>query len=136
MSSIVVTQFDFDRLEKLVHRLRTRDQQPRLADALEDEIENAEIVEPQNMPSNVVTMNSEALVRDLATDVVERIRVVFPGAAAPDKGAVSVLAPLGLALLGTRTGDEVKWDVPGGAHRRLRVESVTYQPEAAGRFDL
>lgn len=136
MSSIVVTQFDFDRLERLVHRLRTRDQQPRLADALEDEIENAEIVEPHNMPSNVVTMNSEAVVRDLATDVVERIRVVFPGASAPGKGSISVLAPLGLALLGTRTGDEVKWDVPGGSHRRLRVESVTYQPEAAGRFDL
>ncbi len=80
-------------------------------------------------------MNSEATVRDLATDEVERVRVVFPGAAAPAKGAVSVLAPLGLALLGTRAGDEVSWEVPGG-RRQLRVENVTYQPEAAGRFDL
>ena len=136
MSSIVVTQFDFDRLEKLVYRLRTKEQQPRLADALEDELENAEIVDPRQMPPNVVTMNSEALVRDLATDEVERIRVVFPGAAAPSKGAISVLAPLGLALLGTRSGDEVKWDVPGGGDRKLRVEGITYQPEASGRFDL
>lgn len=136
MSSIVVTQFDFDRLEKLVYRLRTREQQPRLADALEDELENAEIVDPRQMPADVVTMNSEALVRDLATDEVEKIRVVFPGAAAPAKGAISVLAPMGLALLGTRAGDEVKWDIPGGGNRQLRVESITYQPEASGRFDL
>jgi regulator of nucleoside diphosphate kinase len=135
MSSIVVTQFDFDRLEKLVVRLRTRDQQPRLADALEEEIENAEIVDPRQMPADVVTMNTETLVRDLATDAVETVRLVFPGAASPNKGAISVLAPLGLALLGTRSGDEVSWDVPGG-HRRLRVEKVTYQPEASGRFDL
>ncbi len=136
MSSIVVTQFDFDRLEKLVYRLRTREQQPRLAEALEDELENAEIVDPHQMPADVVTMNSEALVRDLSTDAVEKIRVVFPGAAAPAKGAISVLAPLGLALLGTRAGDEVNWDVPGGGKRQLRVENITYQPEASGRFDL
>jgi len=135
MGSIAVTQFDFDRLEKLVQRLRTRDNQPELANALEDEIESADIVDPRQMPANVVTMNSEVVVRDLATDEVEKLRVVFPGAAAPGRGAISVLAPLGLALLGTRTGDEVSWDVPGGS-RRLRVESITYQPEASGRFDL
>jgi len=124
MGSIAVTQFDFDRLEKLVQRLRTRDNQPELANALEDEIESADIVDPRQMPANVVTMNSEVVVRDLATDEVEKLRVVFPGAAAPGRGAISVLAPLGLALLGTRTGDEVSWDVPGGS-RRLRVESIT-----------
>jgi len=124
MGSIAVTQFDFDRLEKLVQRLRTRDNQPELANALEDEIESADIVDPRQMPANVVTMNSEVVVRDLATDEVEKLRVVFPGAAAPGRGAISVLAPLGLALLGTRTGDEVSWDVPGGS-RLLRVESIT-----------
>jgi len=135
MASIALTQFDFDRLEKLACRLRTRDHQPMLADALEEELARADIVDPRQMPADVVTMNSEAVVRDLGTDEVEKIRVVFPGAAAPGKGAISVLAPLGLALLGTRTGDEVSWDVPGGT-RRLRVENVTYQPEASGRFDL
>ena len=135
MGSIAVTQFDFDRLERLVDRLRTKDNLPTVAKALEDELDRAEIVAPHEVPADVVTMNSEATVRDLGTGEVEKLRVVFPGAAAPRKGAISVLAPLGLALLGTRAGDEVSWEVPGGL-RRLRVESVTYQPEAAGRYDL
>ena len=135
MGSIAITQFDFDRLERLVERLRMKDNLPTVAKALEDELDRAEIVAPQEVPSDVVTMNSEATVRDLGTGEVEKLRVVFPGAAAPRKGAISVLAPLGLALLGTRAGDEVSWEVPGGL-RRLRVESVTYQPEAAGRYDL
>jgi regulator of nucleoside diphosphate kinase len=69
-------------------------------------------------------MSSRATVRDLATGDVESVRLVFPGAAAPRKGAISVLAPLGLAILGARAGDEVTWEVPGFA-RRLRVEAVT-----------
>jgi regulator of nucleoside diphosphate kinase len=129
MGSIAVTQIDFDRLEKLAYRLRTRDNQPSLADALEDELERAEIVDPRELP-DIVTMNAEATVRDLTTDEVESIRVVFPGAAAPRKGAISVLAPLGLALLGTRVGDEVSWEMPGGT-RRLRVERITHQAEVA-----
>ncbi len=80
-------------------------------------------------------MNSQATVRDLDTGEVQRIRVVFPGAAAPRTGAISVLAPVGLALLGTRAGDEISWEMPGGA-RRLRVEGILYQPESAGRYDL
>ena len=80
-------------------------------------------------------MSAPATVRDLATGDAERIRLVFPGAAAPRKGAISVLAPLGLASLGARAGDEVSWEVPSFA-RRLRGETVIYQAEAAGRFDL
>jgi regulator of nucleoside diphosphate kinase len=134
MSSIAITEFDFERLERLVDRLRTRDNLLTVADALEGELDRAEIVDPRAVPPDVVTMNSEATVRDLGTGDVEQLRVVFPASAAPRKGAISVLAPLGLALLGAHAGDEVTWDVPGGT-RRLRVERVTYQPEAAGRYD-
>ena len=135
MSPIAITQFDFERLEKLVDRLRTRDNMATVARALEEELDRADIVDPLQVGSDVVTMNSEATVRDLGTGEVEKLRVVFPGSAAPNKGAISVLAPLGLALLGTRAGEEVTWEMPG-APRRLRVESITYQPEAAGRYDL
>jgi regulator of nucleoside diphosphate kinase len=135
MGPIAITQFDFDRLEKLVNRLRTRDNLPSIANALENELDRAQIFDPHAVPPDVVTMNSEATVRDLRTGEVEKLRVVFPGAAAPRKGAISVIAPLGLALLGTRAGEQVTWDMPGGA-RSLLVEQVTYQPEAAGRYDL
>ena len=132
MGSIAVTQFDFDRLEKLVERLHIRENQPTAAHALEKELDRADIVDPHQIPVDVVTMNSEATVRDLGTGEVENLRVVFPGGAAPRKGAISVLAPLGLALLGVRAGDEVTWEMPGGP-RRLRVERVTYQPEMGVR---
>jgi regulator of nucleoside diphosphate kinase len=135
MGNIAITQFDFDRLEKLAARLRERDGLPTLAAALEQELDRAQIVAPDQVPADVVTMNSRATVRDLETGDVESIRVVFPGAAAPRTGAISVLAPIGLALLGARAGDEVAWDRPGGT-RRFRVENITYQPEANGRFDL
>ena len=130
MGSIAVTQLDFNRLEKLAYRLRTRDQQPTLASALEDELERAEILDPQQVPVDIVTLNSETTVRDLTTDEVEILRVVFPGGAGPRKGAISVLAPLGLALLGARIGDEVSWEMPGGS-RRLRIERIAHQLEAA-----
>lgn len=135
MGSIAITQYDFERLEKLVDRLRSRDNLPSIANALEEELDRAEILDPHAVPPDVVTMNSEATVRDLGTGDVETLRVVFPAAAAPRKGAISVLAPLGLALLGARAGEDVTWDMPGGP-RHLRVERVTYQPEAAGRYDL
>ena len=135
MGPIALTQFDFDRLERLADRLRTRDRHPTVARALEQELDRAEIVDPRRIPADVVTMNSQVTVCDLATGEVESLRVVFPGSAAPRRGAISVVAPLGLALLGARAGDEVSCEVPGHT-RRLRVENVTYQPEAAGRFDL
>ncbi len=134
MGSIAITQFDFKRLQKLADRLRATEGMLTAAKALEAELDRAEIVDPHDVPADVVTMNSAANVRDLVTDQVENIRVVFPGAAAPRRGAVSVVAPLGLALLGARAGDEVCWRVPG-ISRRLRIESITYQPEAAGHYD-
>lgn len=133
---IVITQFDHDRLFALLDRLR-RDGtvSPSTASAIEDELERAVIVASTDVPGDVVTMNSEVDVFDLDSEQLMRIVVVFPGAAVPAKGKISVLAPLGLALLGARVGDEITWDVPGGV-RRLEVRRILYQPEAAGRFDL
>jgi regulator of nucleoside diphosphate kinase len=134
MGAIAITLFDFRRLHRLLFRLRTRGHLPLATEFLADELDRADIIEPQRDPADIVTMGSVAVVRDLATDEVERIRLVFPGADAPGRGAVSVLAPLGLALLGTRAGDEVSWGITSPT-RRLRVEGVTCQPRATGRCD-
>ncbi len=133
---IVITQFDHDRLSRLLDRVRRQELvPPAAAVALEEELERATVVAPQEIPPNVVTMNSEVRVVDLDTGQSMRLAVVFPAASAPGAGKVSVLAPLGLALLGVRAGEEIAWEMPGGV-RRLRVEQIVYQPEAAGRFDL
>ena len=98
--------------------------------ALEGELARAEIVEPDELPSNVITINSRAELFDL--DTLERMEftLVFPTDADIDRGKISVLAPLGTAMLGQRVGDEFAWTVPYGL-RRLKVVAVHFQPEAA-----
>jgi regulator of nucleoside diphosphate kinase len=137
VSQIVVTQFDHDRLSRLLVRLRREGRSPAAtgADMLEDELDSATIVDPQRVPPTVVTMNSEIEVVFLDNGHTMRLTVVFPGEASPKSGRISVLAPLGLALLGARVGDEIEWTMPGGP-RRLRVGRIHFQPEAQGLFAL
>lgn len=98
--------------------------------ALEAELGRAEIVAPEDIPSDVITMDSHAELLDLDTGERMAFTLVFPAEADIDNGKISVLAPLGTAMLGYRVGDEFEWPVPRGV-RRLRVTGVHYQPEAA-----
>jgi regulator of nucleoside diphosphate kinase len=125
---IVLSRFDQERLERLLAKVGPR---PDL-DALREEIERAEIVEPENVPRNVVTMNSVVRFVDEESRRENEIKLVFPGHADVESNRVSVLAPVGSALLGLSVGDSIHWPLPNGRARRLRVVAVTYQPEAAG----
>ena len=80
-------------------------------------------------------MNSSVRVSDLVTSKSEVITIVFPSDANYEEGKVSILAPLGTALLGYRVGDVVYWHVPRGI-RQLRIDEILYQPEAAGHYHL
>ncbi len=102
---------------------------------LAEELLKAEIVDPQKIPRDVVTMNSLVKFRDLSSQEIYMYSIVYPTDADFDNGKISVLAPIGMALLGYRVGDVVEWPVPAGM-RRLKVEEVLYQPEAAGQFEL
>ena len=97
--------------------------------ALEGELKRAEIVAPEAIPSDVITMNSRAELVDLETNEVMQFTLVLPRGAKIDEGKISVLAPLGTAMLGYRVGDEFEWHVPYGV-RRLKVTNVYFQPEA------
>ena len=97
--------------------------------ALEGELRRAEIVTPEAIPSDVITMNSLAELVDLETNEVMQFTLVLPRDAKIDEGKISVLAPLGTAMLGYRVGDEFKWHVPYGV-RWLKVTNVYFQPEA------
>jgi regulator of nucleoside diphosphate kinase len=97
--------------------------------ALEGELRRAEIVTPEAIPSDVITMNSRAELVDLETNEVMQFTLVLPRDAKIDEGKISVLAPLGTAMLGYRVGDEFEWHVPYGL-RRLKVTNVYFQPEA------
>ena len=97
--------------------------------ALESELARAKIVAPENLPSDVITMNSRAEVLDLDTKERMEFTLVFPIDANIEDGKISVLAPLGTAMIGYRVGDEFEWVVPYGL-RRLKVTAVRFQPEA------
>ncbi|MGH7287000.1 MAG: nucleoside diphosphate kinase regulator [Myxococcota bacterium] len=125
---VVLSRFDHERLERLLAKVGPR---PDL-DALREEIERAEIVEPDAVPRNLVTMNSIVRFADEESGRESEIRLVFPGHADVEGNRISVLAPVGSALLGLSVGDSIHWPLPNARMRRLRVVAVTYQPEAAG----
>ena len=125
---IVLSRFDQERLERLLSKVGPR---PDL-DALREEIERAEIVEPSAVPRNVVTMNSVVRFVDEESSLESEVTLVFPGHADVESNRISVLAPVGSALLGLSVGDSIHWPLPNARTRRLRVVAITYQPEAAG----
>lgn len=133
---IQITEFDLQRLRKLILGAESTEyRQSEYLENLRMELERAEIVTPQEVPPTVVTMNSTIELLDLDTNEVETYTLVFPEDADISQGKISVLAPIGTAMLGYEIGDIFEWDVPAGK-RRLRVERIIYQPEASGDFDL
>mgnify|MGYP003576461502 CR=1 FL=1 len=127
-----VTDFDSRRLRNVIEGSRAMD----LRDAdsvnlLERRLADAEITPAERIDPDVVTINSEVRVSDLDSLKAMIFRVVFPGEAGVAPGEVSVLAPLGMAVLGRKVGDRVTWQTPGGL-RRLRVDQILYQPEREG----
>ncbi len=133
---IHITEFDFERLKELLQDLQATDY--RKSDYLERlqlEIDRAEIVQPEDIPSDVVTMNSTVCIEDIDTEEEEIYTLVFPEDADLSQGKISILAPIGTAMLGYEVGDSFEWEVPGGI-RKLRVKRILYQPEASGDFHL
>lgn len=127
---IVITREDKNRLRRILPRLGTEYADREDLVLLAEEIERAVEVEPHDVPADVVTLHSTVRVTDLENNASSDYTIVLPGEANYDAGKISVLAPLGTALLGYRVGDEIEWEVPRGV-RRLRIDAVLYQPEAA-----
>lgn len=124
---IVVTSTDMERLRTLIDTTAGDK-----ADALDAELLRAEVVEPTQVPPDVVTMNSRVVYRDEDTGETREVTLSYPKDASLADGRVSVLAPVGAALLGLSVGQEIDWQLPGGKTKRLHILSVTYQPQAAG----
>jgi regulator of nucleoside diphosphate kinase len=129
--NVVITEADFDRLRYLV------ESSARDADnaSLKAELHRGKVVSPNTVPRGVVTMHSRVRLRDLRLDESETYTLVYPNEVDIAEGKVSVLAPIGRALLGARVGQIVTFKAPAG-ERRLKVERILYQPEAAGDFHL
>lgn len=127
---IVVTSQDLQRLQALI-----RSSGSDAVERLDEELARARVVAPREVPFDVVTMNSDVVYEDAASGAQRSVRLVYPDAVDATRGWISILSPLGAALLGLRVGQEVDWRLPQGT-RRVRVVDVPYQPEASGDYTL
>ncbi len=126
---LCVTRFDKSRLEELIAVAKEfGDQTRKDLELLAGELERAEAVVSKNVPADVVTMNSKVVLRDLDTSEEMTYMLVFPSDADIEEGAISVLAPVGTAILGYAKGDVVEWPVPSGL-RRIRIEKSSTSPK-------
>lgn len=130
--TIEITHDDMDRLRRMVDGLQTRvTPESANVDALESELDRAQIVEASAIRSDVITLNSAVRIRDLDTGQVMDYEIVYPNTKPRGNAyGLSVLAPLGTALLGYRAGDVVEWRVPKG-NRRIKILEVLYGPRGA-----
>jgi regulator of nucleoside diphosphate kinase len=131
---IYITDSDMKRLQKLVKTARefNHEDEKYLRD-LESELGKANIVKSENIPSNVITMNAKVLLKDLDSKEDLTYQLVFPEDSNPAQDKISVLTPIGTALLGYNEGDTIEWYVPAGI-ARLKVKKILYQPEASGQY--
>ena len=128
---ITLTTEDHERLQKLLDsNLARLVVDTARIDELQAELDRAQIAPERDVTGDVVIMNSTVTLRDLETHEVETYTLVYPDRADIANHKLSVLAPIGTAILGYRVGDEVRWQVPMG-WRRFRVEQVNHQPEPA-----
>lgn len=127
---IIITAADHAKLTKLIAVGHFTQRERPDVEALELELQRAAIVPGDAVPPDVITMNSRAELLDLDTGESMQYTLVFPEEADFEEGKISVLAPVGIGMLGYRVGDSFKRQAPHGV-RRLKVVDVTYQPEAA-----
>ena len=128
---VLLARFDWERLDRLVN-LETYSRLPGV-EALEEEMNRANVVEPTEVPPEVVTMNSTVEFIDDKTGQTFQMTLVYPDAVTGHE-TVSIFAPVGSALLGLSVGQSIVWQIPGGRELNLRVLKVLRQPEAMGEF--
>lgn len=130
---LIISSFDLERIEQLLASSAYRNLPG--VDALQNELGRATVVAPEDVPPGVITMNSKVSFVDEVSKTEYSMTLAYPGLSnAPD--AVSILAPVGSALLGLSVGQSISWQGPGGRPLQLRILDVMYQPEANGEFHL
>lgn len=129
---ITLSSLDVDRIEALLAAIPAS-AFPGKAE-LQAELDRAEVVPPEEIPPNVVTMNSTVRFTLLETGKEFCLTLVYPRDMDGSADKVSIFAPVGSALLGLAEGDELAWPGPGGKAMTVRVKNLAYQPEAAGEL--
>ncbi len=132
--TIYITEADKAKLKEIIDaELKSTHALDKSMKKLDEEIDNANVVDSQQIPQNVITMNSRAVLHLNQEDI--DVSLVYPEDADWSANKLSVLSPIGTAILGYKEGDYVEWEVPSGK-TQIHIKKVTYQPEASGDYHL
>lgn len=131
---IYITQSDKDKLLKIINKAQheSLDDYEKLKD-LEVEVRRAVVKSATEIPKDVITMLTKAVIS--MDDMEEEITLVYPNDADISENKISVISPIGTAILGYSEGDIIEWQVPEGIVK-LEIKKITFQPEALGLYDL
>ena len=135
MGNIIVNRLDYARIKKCINDAKQFNSISKMeAEKLLTELDSGEVVEPEAIPANVVTMNSIVKLSFLNSNKQVQFQIVYPELADPKDHKISIFSPIATALIGYKVGDEVEWIVPSGL-TQLRIDEIIYQPEAAGDYN-
>ncbi|SMO86248.1 nucleoside diphosphate kinase regulator [Fodinibius sediminis] len=136
MNRIILSSLDYERIYDSIRKAQDKGAiSDNEAESLAAELEQAKILEPQEMPHNVVTMNSKVKISFVESGKRVELKIVYPEDANIEKNLISIFSPIAAALIGYSEGETIDWIVPSGP-TRIKVDEIVYQPEAAGHYDL
>ena len=136
MTKLILNKLDYLRIQKCIDEAKElKSITVSESESLMKELNSAEILEPEKIPSNVVTMNSIVKIRFLNSNKQIQFQIVYPRQANVREQKISIFSPIATALIGYKVGDEVEWIVPAGL-TKIRIDEIIYQPEAAGDYNL
>lgn len=136
MKNLIVNRLDYARIKKCINDAKQfKSINSTEAESLLKELDSAKIVEPEAIPSNVVTMNSIVKLSFLNNNKQAQFQIVYPDQADLKENKISIFSPIATALIGYKVADEIEWIVPAGL-TKIRIDEIMYQPEAAGDFNL
>lgn len=128
----LITKFDYDRLQNIIHAQRNRNNQS--IRKLENKFKKAKLIDPTEIKGTIITMNTKFRLKDLGNGLKKEYALVFPEDSDPHQNRVSVLDKFGSELFSHEQGDVIRWTE--GTEAYYLVESIIYQPEAAGDYHL
>lgn len=136
MSKIILNRLDYSRIKQSIGDARQfKSISASEAENLMKELNSAKIVEPQEIPDNVVTMNSIVKISFSNTNKQVEFQIVYPDKANLKNNKISIFSPIATALIGYKVADEIEWLVPAGL-TKIRIDEIVFQPEASGDYNM
>lgn len=136
MKRIIMSKIDHVRIMSWLNKaMQSKTITATEAEKLQNELENAEILEPEKIPGDVVTMNTIVKLTFLNNNKQVQFQIVYPNNSNIRENKISIFSPVATALIGYQVGDLIEWIVPSGM-TKIRIDEIIYQPEAAGDYNL